>query len=110
MSTRLILPNGSSRRGAQLGRGDVIPDDTPRRVRLRLQKLRWVDGDYDQGGAYWGGGTGKDVWCAWQTTTALRVFVWAESRDKAIQNVRGRLQDRCEAVEFYAPRRRPGKK
>ena len=26
--------------------------------KLHLQRLRWVDGDYDTGGAYWGSGNG----------------------------------------------------
>lgn len=45
-----------SARGADMGR----PEHTPSRLNardgqpLRLQKLKWVDYDYDQGGAYWG--------------------------------------------------------
>jgi hypothetical protein len=72
-------------RGAQMGRPNIIPhnlnhtDAEP--VRLRLERLRWVDGDYDQGGAYWGHSNDpKDVsygnmYCAWGKWTVNMVFV-----------------------------------
>lgn len=58
------LSNGSSQRGAQMGRRDSITEpDYP--VKMHLVKLRWVDGDYDRGGAYWGGGMGNNIFHAW---------------------------------------------
>jgi hypothetical protein len=48
----LLFPDVSSRRGAPMGRptiGDVVP------LKVRCQKVPMVDGDYDPGGAYWGG-------------------------------------------------------
>lgn len=39
--------------GAQMGRQDNVVDrDFP--VEFEVERLQWVDGDYDQGGAYWG--------------------------------------------------------
>ena len=65
MKTR-TLPNGStyctmldgSRRctGSMMGRPNLIPADASTVTKLHLIKLRFVDGDYDEGGAYWGAG------------------------------------------------------
>lgn len=58
------LSNGSSIRGAQMGRADHITEpDYP--VKFHLRPLRWVDGDYDEAGAYWGGGEGNFIFHAW---------------------------------------------
>ncbi len=51
------LSNGSSQYGAQMGRRNALPESAAARAtpcRLRLVRLKWIDGDYDQGGAYWG--------------------------------------------------------
>ncbi len=48
------LENVSSRYGAQMGRKDILPDDRQGEYMFFLQRLPWVDGDYDPGGAYWG--------------------------------------------------------
>ena len=50
-------------RGAPMGRSDNIVDtDYP--VEFEIERLQWVDGDYDQGGAYWGGGGGEYIYRA----------------------------------------------
>ncbi|WP_142994556.1 hypothetical protein [Thalassospira xiamenensis] len=47
------LQNVSSEFGAPMGRPDNICNtDYP--VQFELERLKWVDGDYDVGGAYWG--------------------------------------------------------
>ncbi len=51
--------------GAPMGRANVSDylrgeEDLPRR--FRLERIRWTDGAYDQGGAYWG--MGDDVYLA----------------------------------------------
>jgi hypothetical protein len=64
MKTKLpALSSGSSRYGAQMGRANALPlgDFTGR---LHLVRLRWVDGDYDQGGAYWGNSRGTAIFRA----------------------------------------------
>jgi len=40
--------------GSQMGRRNVLPDDRSEPCKLRLARLRLVDGGYDQWGAYWG--------------------------------------------------------
>jgi len=56
------LANGTSQWGAAMGRCDHITEpDAP--IKFHLVKLRWVDGDYDQGGAYWG--CGDPIFHAW---------------------------------------------
>ena len=50
------LTNVSSARGAPMGRPDIHPhyDRTHVYPHLELVRLRFVDGAYDEGGAYWG--------------------------------------------------------
>lgn len=69
--------NVSSRYGAPMGRRD---DTQGEPTNLHLQRIRFVDGDYDEGGAYWGGG-GKPLYCAWNEE--FHVFRRADSRDAA---------------------------
>lgn len=86
MSSKLVLEKGYSARGADMGRSNEIPAGAEKTtLKLRMEKLRWVDGDYDQGGAYWGNGNGSDIYCAWsdESDERIRVFVRARSRDIA---------------------------
>ena len=92
---KLVLPSGSSNRGAQMGRSNILPTDENVAVKLQMEKLKWVDGDYDQFGAYWGGGTGDNVYCAfgeWSrygySFQEVKVFVRAKSRNEAKELVR----------------------
>lgn len=88
----LALPSqrACSARGADMGRRNQIEGNPER---LHLQKLRLVDGGYDTGGAYWGGG--KDIppmWCAFsnydtQNEFPIRVFVRGWTRVEAKQKV-----------------------
>ena len=55
--------NVSSPRGAPMGRYSD-PIEAFKGGRVQLRRISFVDGDYDPGGAYWGGG-GPPVWCAW---------------------------------------------
>jgi hypothetical protein len=52
----------SSRYGAPMGRRQDKPSDFEGKV--YLQKVPMVDGDYDSGGAYWGGND-VPLFCAW---------------------------------------------
>lgn len=76
----LILEKGYSERGADMGRRNQLPADPSQPVKLQLQKLKWVDSDYDQGGAYWGN-SGDFIYCAF--TEGVRVFARAKDRDTA---------------------------
>ncbi len=52
--------NVSSKYGAPMGRrSDSLSG------KVRLQRVPFVDGDYDPGGAYWGYVPGNGLWCAW---------------------------------------------
>lgn len=78
------LSNVSSNRGAPMGRGDTVTDpDFP--VKFRLERMQMVDGDYDNGGAYWGGYPSDPMWVAWGMAEdeEQEMFVRARSRDEA---------------------------
>ena len=58
---------------------------------LHLQRLRFVDGDYDQSGTYWGGGGPEGMWCAFNQEgdggaagMAFRIYTRAPSRLQAL--------------------------
>lgn len=95
---KLTLESGSSSRGAQMGRRIILPDNDRIPVKLQMEKLKWVDGDYDQFGAYWGNGSEDNVYCAWgefsrsgYSFQPVRVFVRAKSRIEAKELVREQL-------------------
>ena len=54
---------------------------------MYLQRVRFIDGDYDLGGAYWGGG-GDPLFCAWAEGVDARVFVRAKDRTLAKRAVK----------------------
>ncbi len=65
--------------GAPMGRrSDDIADFCGK---VRLQVVPFVDGDYDRGGAYWGGG-GLPLFCAWDDDGHVR-YLRARNRDEA---------------------------
>jgi hypothetical protein len=79
--------NACSKYGAAMGRANQT---TGNPERLHLQRVHFVDGDYDSGGAYWGSGT--PLWCAFSPDNTanekpIRVFVRAAYRDAAKQAV-----------------------
>ncbi len=94
-SVKLILEKAYSARGSDMGRRDIMPADLRQPIKLQMERLRWVDGDYDQGGAYWGGGNGDDIYCAF--TEEVRIYVRAVSREHAKAEVRLQLP----AARFY---------
>jgi hypothetical protein len=83
---RLTLPSGVSRRGAQMGRQDVMPKDLTIPIKLQMERLKWVDHDYSQFGCYWGGGEGDYIYCAWNAP--VYIFVRAKTRQEAKEQVR----------------------
>lgn len=80
-----------------MGRPNQLPDDVNAPVKLRMERLKWVDGDYDQFGAYWGGGSGDFIFYAYGTAyhaiknaEPVSVFVRAYKREAAkvlVQNI-----------------------
>lgn len=82
-----------------MGRPNRLPDDTDETVKLQMVQLRWVDGDYDEGGAYWGGGSGDHVYYAKgdASDVVVEVYVRAKSRKQAKAEVRELLPN----ARFY---------
>lgn len=64
----------SSARGAPMGRVDHVHDE---HFCVHLQKVQFVDGDYDAGGAYWGGGS--PLYCAMSESGLTAVFLRSEN-------------------------------
>jgi hypothetical protein len=97
--SKLVLPNGSSKYGAQHGRQNVLPDNPGQPIKLHMERLRWVDWDYDQWGAYWGSGPGDHIYCAYgeDEENQVYVFVRARSRFGAKRAVRESLPN----AKFY---------
>jgi hypothetical protein len=91
----LRLPDVSCRYGAPMGRRNELPDDCEAPVKLNMVRLRWYDGDYDQGGAYWGNSGGTSIY--WATSGTIKIFVRAASRDVAKNKVRHTLPN----ARFY---------
>ena len=58
--------------------------------KLHLVRLRWVDGDYDEGGAYWGNSGGTAIYWAFgqSDTEQAECFVRAISRQAAKATIR----------------------
>ena len=59
----MLLSNVSSPYGAPMGRQESHGDRS-QPAHFKLTKLLWEDGDYDTGGAYWGGGDSASIFQA----------------------------------------------
>lgn len=109
---KLILPSGTTGfwndrnewvcTGSQMGRRNVLPEDTQAGCKLHLTKLPLIDGCYDRAGAYWGAPSNlwiaytahhvySPVQCETQLIPSLMVFVRADNREVAKQLVRKEL-------------------
>ena len=89
---RIKLSNVSSNRGAPMGRGNEKLVG-----KCRLQVMVMVDGDYDQGGAYWGGGRGvARMWVA-EDSEGRQAYVRGWDRVDA----KNRLLVDNEGITFY---------
>jgi hypothetical protein len=77
----------SSRYGAPMGRQNQMPDPDDAPVKLRLCRARWVDGDYDQGGAYWGGGGHGDIYCGYSVRLGIRIYARGKSEGEAAAKI-----------------------
>lgn len=75
------ISNVSSSRGAPMGRSATLPDDRSASCKLHLRRLQWVDGDYDEGGAYWG--HGEPIWWAYDDAGTIEMFTRARNRIRA---------------------------
>lgn len=77
------LSEVSCKYGAPMGRSNRIPKDIDTAGKLYLEKLRWVDGAYDQGGAYWGMGNPIYRASGESETEQVEIFVRAIDREDA---------------------------
>jgi hypothetical protein len=76
------LPKVNDSHGAPMGRRDWVSDFTER---CRCFRVRFVDGAYDEGGAYWG--SPANVYCA-TNGEGVRTFTRANSRKEAKENIK----------------------
>lgn len=77
----------SSSRGAPMGRDHFCECDTSL---VYLFRVHAVDGDYDDGGAYWGFGPGAGpLWCARdrRRDTKVQLFVRARKVEEAAKQI-----------------------
>lgn len=79
--------------GSQMGRRSWHGHDAETPVKCYMRRLKWVDGDYDEQGAYWGGGQGDFIYWAnfYIGDTNEDIFVRAFTRDEAKAKVRESL-------------------
>ena len=89
--------NVSSKFGAPMGRESDDLSDFRGKVHLRY--VPFVDGDYDAGGAYWGGGMYTlPLYCLWDDEGHVH-YLRAATRDNAKGIVR--LSSGSEGIKFY---------
>ena len=80
---KLILPKACNMFGASMGRLTRLPQDVNAPIKLHMEKLNWIDLDYDKSGAYWGYTPETNMYCAWSEFEPVQVFVRASSRRDA---------------------------
>ena len=87
-----------------MGRRNSLPNDPHASIKLNMEKLQWVDHDYDKGGAYWGGGSGDNIYWAYgeesksgHNFNEVEIFVRAKSRKEAKEYVREYVRN----AKFY---------
>lgn len=77
--TAPFYDNVSSKYGAPMGRHS----SSTLTGKCKLQRVPFVDGDYDPGGAYWGGGRDTPpLFCAWDAGGEV-IYLRAATRDAA---------------------------
>lgn len=93
---------GDPRRGAAMGRSDVIPPTMPPGTKIHIQKIRLNDGGYDRGNAYWGACPGEYLYWAGteeidESGEYLSMFFRASDRDDA----KAQVFKRFPGVKFF---------
>jgi hypothetical protein len=88
------FPYVSGKYGAPMGRSSVMLDED---VKVHLFRVKMVDGDYDDGGAYWGGYPSEPLYCARDDAGDFLQFHRAPSRDAA----KADLQEQYPNLRFY---------
>lgn len=81
----------NSKYGAPMGRCNItemVTIDHEDAIRFRVEKIRWSDGGYDQGGAYWGAGLPVYLAVHENGDDYIRRSYRARSRQDAITQLR----------------------
>ncbi len=89
INAKLKAANAVAQRGAAMGRAAWGLDEhrnSP--MMMYVQRVKFIDGDYDLGGAYWGGHPSEPLFCAWAENVDARVFVRAKDRSLAKRKVK----------------------
>lgn len=78
--------------GSPMGRVSVGDLSGTPRDRIEARRARGTDGDYDEGGAYWGGPI-VNVWAVWERSRGSETvqYVRADSREEAISRALGEV-------------------
>ena len=102
MSMKLKLEKRPAKYGAEMGRINVLPSALNADPKLHLEKMDMIDGDYDNGGVYFGKVKGLDMYVAWRerdhtSPLAIRIYVKTVSREQAKEHVLGILPN----ARFY---------
>jgi hypothetical protein len=93
-TTYCTMPDGSRQcTGSQMGRRNILPDDCQQPYRLRLERLRWVDGDY------WGNSGGTAIYCAHGDTGDIRALVFARARNR--EHAKELVRESLPLAKFY---------
>ena len=82
-----LLREVSSKYGAPMGRREIHLDPA---AKVRIFRVRFVSGDYDVGGAYWGGG-GTPLYAA--IGDDFQSFIRAKNRKDAVVGLTKRFPD-----------------
>ena len=72
----------SCKYGAPMGRRNNIPDDISTASKLHLVALKFVDGDYDRGNAYWGYTSGTSIFWAYGETETEQIDFFTRARNR----------------------------
>ena len=78
-----------------MGMPNKLPADMSKPIKLYLKRLKWVDGDYIENGAYFGGGMGDYIYCAF--SEEVQFFVRAKTRFEA----KSLVMEEIPNVRFY---------
>ncbi len=73
-------------RGSPMGRYETLPQDKNTNYKLHLRRVPGHSGDYDKGGAYWGGLWTNPLYCAWNDE--FEMYIRIANRNKAKEYVK----------------------
>lgn len=88
--------------GSMMGRRDTLPENKQATGKLRLVRLKWRGGDYDEGGAYWGNpGDGSAIYWAKGDLEGEEFTTELFQRAKSRVEVKAIIRKTLPNVSFY---------